>query len=479
MTTVPHTMLPLDFRAARILVVGDLMLDQYWLGQTGRISPEAPVPVVKVTSTEMRLGGAANAALNARSLGANVTLAGILGDDDNAAHVRTLLDDQQIEDLSVVDTSASTITKLRMISRGQHVVRADFEDTFSDAAINALVQKVSDAIEGFDLILLSDYKKGALDHCEQIIEAARKHGKPVIIDPKGQDFSHYRHAALLTPNLSEFEAIVGSCKDEQDMFHKADQLIKQLDLGALLLTRSEQGMTLFNPDGSHHHFNATAKEVYDVTGAGDTVIATLACAMTTELPLDEAVMLANTAASIVVGRMGAATVTPLELKLALDNAGAQPSGITTIEQLVKLVQFEQSLGKKIVFTNGCFDILHKGHAQYLQEAGLLGDRLIVAVNSDESVARLKGPTRPINTVDDRMAVISSLKSVDWVLNFTEDTPEGLLHALKPDILVKGGDYQIDQVVGADIVAGYGGKVAVLSLQKGRSTTNIIDSIKSH
>lgn len=468
----------LDFRHLHILVIGDLMLDKYWVGDTSRISPEAPVPVVKVTGTETRLGGAANAALNVNALGANVTVAGILGDDDNGRSIKQLLDEKHINDVSVISSNTPTIMKLRMISRNQQVVRADFEEAFSTSSIQQVTDQCCEILAKFDAVLLSDYNKGTLKNCAAIIAAAKKTNTKVIIDPKGHDFTKYRGAYILTPNMSEFEAVVGKCQSEQDMFQKAKQLISDLELSALLLTRSEKGMTLFYPDGSHHHFNAKAHEVYDVTGAGDTVIATLATAIAKGIELKTAVMLSNTAAGIAVGRMGAATVAPLELKLALENSGASPTGITSPDQLKALVDFEKSLGKKIVFTNGCFDILHSGHAQYLAEAGKLGDRLIVAINDDESVKRLKGPTRPINTTEDRMAVISSLKSVDWVVSFNTDTPEDLLRLLKPDILVKGGDYSIDQVVGADIVTSYGGKVNVLSLQQGVSTTNIIDSIKS-
>ena len=473
-------MLPehLDFRHTSILVIGDLMLDKYWMGDTSRISPEAPVPVVKVTGTESRLGGAANAALNAYALGAEVTLAGIIGNDEQGQQLKKLLAEKNIRDCTLTADNCLTIMKLRMISRNQQVVRADFEEPFPVEIIEKITDEVCELIAEHDVVLLSDYNKGTLNSCARIIEAANQLDKKVIIDPKGHDFSRYSGAYVLTPNMSEFETIVGKCHNEQEMFHKAAKLIADLDLSALLLTRSEKGMTLFLPDGSHHHFNARAHEVYDVTGAGDTVIGVLATALARGIALPEAVLLSNTAAGISVGRMGAVTVSPLELKLALDSSGNSPTGITTPEQLKALVDFEKSLGKKVVFTNGCFDILHSGHTQYLMEAGKLGDRLIVAINDDESVRRLKGPERPINTVEDRMAVLSSLKYVDWVVSFSTDTPEDLLRLLEPDILVKGGDYGIDEVVGADIVKSYGGEVKVLSLQQGVSTTNIIDSIKS-
>jgi len=469
----------LDFRQANILVAGDVMIDQYWLGDTSRVSPEAPVPVVKVEDTEFRLGGAANAALNCASLGASVQLAGIIGADNNASTYLDLLDAQNIQSLHSHCESGATITKLRMISRGQQMLRADFEKDFSQSAQQKLSQNIIQALDSCDIALLSDYNKGSLVDCQQIIQAANKLGKKVIIDPKGDDFSHYSGAFLLTPNMHEFETVMGGCQSEQDLFAKAQAMIEQLDLNALLLTRSEKGMTLFFADGKHHHFNAEAREVFDVTGAGDTVIATLCTALASNRELESAVSLANTAASVVVGKMGSAAIKPLDLKQAIEQQQQQINqGVHSLSALKEAVSFEKQLGKTIVFTNGCFDILHAGHVQYLQEAAKLGDRLIVAINSDASVKRLKGEERPINTVDDRMAVLSSLAAVDWVVPFEEDTPENLLKALLPDILVKGGDYNIDQVVGAEIIIDNGGKVAVLSLQEGISTTKIIDTIKS-
>ncbi|NRA41628.1 MAG: bifunctional D-glycero-beta-D-manno-heptose-7-phosphate kinase/D-glycero-beta-D-manno-heptose 1-phosphate adenylyltransferase HldE [Pseudomonadales bacterium] len=468
---------PLDFRGAKVLVAGDIMIDQYWIGDTSRISPEAPVPVLKVESQEHRLGGAANAAVNCVSLGATATLAGIHADDAAGKIYQDLCQQHRISMLSTCCQSGQTITKLRMISNGQQLMRTDFEQDFSTAAQQSACDNIIAAIAQHDVVVISDYNKGTLTDCQRIIEAANAQNKPVIVDPKGQSFHQYSGAFLLTPNMLEFETVMGPCSSEQDLFTKAAQMIQQLSLQALLITRSEKGMTLFLADGSHQHFNAEAREVFDVTGAGDTVIATLATAMAAGMPLSDSVALANTAASLVVGKMGTSSITPLELNHALSKPQLKP-GIINLATLAEAVKFEQGLGKTITFTNGCFDILHAGHVQYLQEAKQLGDRLIVALNSDASVKRLKGQERPINTLEDRMAVLSSLEAVDWVISFDEDTPESLLHALQPDILVKGGDYDIEGVVGADIVIGNGGRVAVLSLQEGISTTRIIDSIKS-
>lgn len=468
---------PIDFSNTRILVVGDLMLDQYWLGDSNRISPEAPVPVVRINSSENRLGGAANAAINVRSLGSNVALGGIIGQDDNGRIVKNLLRQHKIEDLVFESVDAQTITKLRLMSRNQQMLRADFEQTFNDIAVFEANSLFLPQLADFSIVLLSDYNKGTLAQCQKIIQEAKKVGTKVIVDPKGTDFSRYKGAYLLTPNTQEFEAIVGKSSNEEELATKAFGLIEQLNIQALLLTRSEKGMSLFLANGEQYHLPAIAREVFDVTGAGDTVIATMACAIAADIPLAKSIQLANTAASIVVGRMGAASVTPIELQLALEQQNNQPTGIMSLEQLKAIVALEKQQGKTTVFTNGCFDILHAGHIQYLNEAGGLGNRLIVAVNSDASVKRLKGPTRPINNTQDRMAVLASLKAVDWVIEFDEDTPESLLKQLQPDILVKGGDYSIDQVVGAEIVQSYGGDVKVLSLQEGLSTTKIIESIK--
>lgn len=464
-----------DFRQANVLVIGDIMLDQYWLGDTSRLSPEAPVPVLKVEDSQNRLGGAANAALNAKKLGASIGLLGILGDDSNGQLVSQLLAEHEINNQCITCSQANTISKLRLMSRNQQMLRADFEKDFSQQAIEALTDKAETLLEQYDIVLLSDYNKGALQHCQKIITIANKLGKKVIIDPKGNDFSKYQQAFLLTPNLHEFETIVGHCPNEQTLFKKAEQMLQDYNLEALLLTRSEQGMTLFI-NNEHFHYRAKAQEVFDVTGAGDTVIATLTTALACGIDLTDAVQLANTAAGLTVQKMGAAFITPLELKVASEEK-TSALGVTTAEKLAEAVAFEQSLGKKIVFTNGCFDILHAGHVQYLNEAKALGDRLIVAINDDASVKRLKGEQRPINNIEDRMAVMAGLQAADWVVSFSEDTPENLLKLLKPNVLAKGGDYSIDQVVGAEIVQANGGEVSVLSLQEGRSTTRIIDSIQ--
>ena len=337
--------------------------------------------------------------------------------------------------------------------------------------------EVENLLEGIKVLVLSDYGKGALKNHQVLIQAARARGIPVLADPKGKDFSIYRGASLITPNLSEFETIVGGCADEADLVAKGAKLMADLDLGALLVTRGEHGMTLLRPGFAAMHLPARAREVFDVTGAGDTVISTLAAAIAAGEELPHAVALANLAAGIVVGKLGTAAISAPELRRAIQREEGSERGVLKLDQLLLAIDDARAHNEKIVFTNGCFDILHAGHVTYLEQARAQGDRLIVAVNDDASVSRLKGPGRPINSVDRRMAVLAGLGAVDWVISFPEATPENLLAQVKPDVLVKGGDYGIDQVVGADIVTSYGGTVKVLGLVENSSTTAIVDKIR--
>jgi len=467
------------FLDCRILVVGDVMLDQYWHGLTQRISPEAPVPVVAVQQEEYRLGGAANTALNTASLGAQTTIIGIAGQDTNSGTLCSLLEAAQIKPKLHHDASLHTITKLRVISQNQQLIRADFERDIDAHCGKKIVELSQASLANIDVLLLSDYGKGTLSSCSEIIEAARKQGKTILVDPKGTDFDKYRGATLLTPNLNEFETIVGHCKTEAQLIERAQKLTHELDLQALLVTRSEKGMTLVTRGGITHHFPTRAKEVYDVTGAGDTVIATLAVALGSGLDMETAAALANIAAGIVVGKLGTAAITVPDLKQALDRDDVLEKGVLTEEQLVIAVRQARENGSKIVFTNGCFDILHAGHVSYLDDAQNLGDKLIVAVNSDQSVKDLKGPGRPVNTLDRRMIVLGALKAVDWVVSFSDQTPEALLELIKPDVLVKGGDYELDQVVGAEFIQSYGGEVKVIAVQEDCSTTATINHIINH
>ena len=467
-----------DFSHANILVVGDVMLDRYWNGDSTRISPEAPVPIVKVGGVEDRPGGAANVALNIAALGANSKLLGLTGKDEAA---------QALEDkMSAVNVSCDflqladypTITKLRVLSRGQQVIRLDFEEDVAAVDTQPLVEKTLANLADYQVMIVSDYNKGALAEVQTMIQAARQQGVKVLIDPKGCDFEKYRGATLLTPNLSEFESVVGYCKDEQTLVEKGRQLIADFELEALLVTRSEKGMTLIRAEQEEFHLPALAQEVFDVTGAGDTVISVLASALSAGSSLEQACALANTAASIVVAKIGTSTVSPLELANALHGSQESGFGVLTQEQLEIAVKSAKLRGEEIVMTNGCFDIIHAGHVSYLNSARKLGQRLIVAVNSDASVRGLKGDGRPVNPCDRRMTVLAALGAVDWVVEFTQETPEDLIAELLPDILVKGGDYKVEEIAGHKQVLANGGKVEILQFEDGCSTTAIINAIKS-
>ncbi|MGI0118023.1 bifunctional D-glycero-beta-D-manno-heptose-7-phosphate kinase/D-glycero-beta-D-manno-heptose 1-phosphate adenylyltransferase HldE [Zooshikella sp. RANM57] len=466
------------FDRSSVLVVGDVMLDRYWHGATSRISPEAPVPVVRVGEKEDRPGGAGNVALNIAALGAPAYLVGVTGEDEASHVLQTCLEAagvwcsfQQVKD-------EPTITKLRIISRHQQLIRLDFEEAFQSLDEEGLTERFSSPLQSVDVVVISDYGKGALTNPQRLIRAAKAAGKPVLVDPKGTHFAKYRGATLITPNLSEFEAVVGACPDEATLTKKGMELLAELELEALLVTRSEHGMTLLRPSGIPLHLPAQAKEVFDVTGAGDTVIAVLASALGAGLSLPESVALANLAAGIVVGKLGTATVSAPELRRALQGEPDLEKGVMTADQLLSTVEEARAQGEKVVFTNGCFDILHAGHVGYLEQARALGDRLVVAINDDASVRRLKGEGRPVNPVDRRMTVLAGLAAVDWVVSFNEDTPESLLQKLKPDVLVKGGDYTVDEVVGGNIVQSYGGQVAVLDFLDDCSTTAIVNKIKA-
>ncbi len=464
------------FDQAPVLVVGDVMLDRYWHGGTSRISPEAPVPVVKVEHIEDRPGGAANVALNIAALGAPTRLVGVTGQDEAADSLTERLTAAGVDAHFQRIATQPTIVKLRVMSRHQQLLRMDFEERFvTDSA--ALTAAVESLLDGVKVLVLSDYGKGALQNHQVLIQAARTRGIPVLADPKGKDFAIYRGASLITPNLNEFETIVGGCADEAELVAKGAELMRELELGALLVTRGEHGMTLLRPGHPALHLPARAREVFDVTGAGDTVISTLAASIAAGEELPQAVALANLAAGIVVGKLGTAAISAPELRRAVQREQGSERGVLSLEQLLTSIEDARAHGEKIVFTNGCFDILHAGHVTYLEQARAQGDRLVLAINDDASVARLKGPGRPINSVDRRMAVLAGLGAVDWVVSFTEDTPARLLGLVKPDVLVKGGDYGIDQVVGAEIVRAYGGTVKVLGLVENSSTTAIVNKIR--
>ncbi len=465
------------FDQARVLVAGDVMLDRYWHGATSRISPEAPVPVVHVGQTEERAGGAANVALNIAALGAQIRLLGVTGDDEPAGLLETLLSGAGIDCHFQKIADTPTVTKLRVISRHQQLIRLDFEDGFDAIDGPALMESYRQGLDHCDVVVLSDYGKGTLADIESLIGLARAAGKAVLIDPKAVDFSRYKGATLITPNMAEFEVVAGSCASEQDLIEKGNNLLEQHDLDALLVTRGEHGMTLLSRGAPEFHLPTQAREVFDVTGAGDTVISVLAAALAAGEGLPAATALANLAAGIVVGKLGTASVSVPELRRTAQHGQDAGFGEMNAEQLQIAVEDARSHGERIVMTNGCFDILHAGHVAYLAEARRLGDRLIVAVNDDDSVKRLKGAGRPVNTLDRRMIVLAALESVDWVVPFSEDTPKQLICKIGPDLLVKGGDYQPEDIAGYDCVKQRGGDVVVLGFEDGCSTSDIIDTIR--
>ncbi len=465
-----------NFYGAQVAVIGDIMLDRYFYGDVTRISPEAPVPIVNVIREEQLPGGAANVAVNLSSLGVSVGLAGMVGNDSDADLLITQLESLNI-DCQLHRSTNNTIVKTRVMGAQQQLLRMDFEKKFPSEDWPLLWNQVKTKISNAKVLVLSDYNKGTLSHCQKAIRYAMDCDIPIVVDPKGTDFSKYACADLLTPNLSEFLAVVGPVESEAQMEEKAQALISKLNIGALLVTRSEKGMTLFRSKHEPFHLPAITKEVADVTGAGDTVIATIAASLAAGCDLETAVTLSNISASIVVGKVGTTAITAPELELEFHKYH-QSSGALSNEQLALAVRLAKERGEKVVFTNGCFDILHAGHVTYLRQARALGDRLIVAINSDESVTKLKGEGRPINSVDRRLAVLQGLESVDWVTSFSEDTPENLLETLQPSVLVKGGDYTQEQVVGRDIVRAYGGDVFVMSEVPDCSTTKIIEKARS-
>jgi D-beta-D-heptose 7-phosphate kinase/D-beta-D-heptose 1-phosphate adenosyltransferase len=465
-----------EFAKLKVLVAGDAMLDEYWFGDTARISPEAPVPVVRAGSAEQRPGGAANVALNVAALGALSTLVAVVGQDERGAMLTRSLEQRSVRCELFRSPTLPTIHKLRVLARNQQLLRIDAEHSLQACAdeFGSLYERL---VREADVVILSDYGKGTLCRVEELVAAGRAAKIPVLIDPKGTDFKRYRGAYVLTPNRSEFEAVVGRCSDEADLLRKGESLRKDLDLDLLLVTRGEQGMTLFEQDAEPLTLPTQAREVFDVTGAGDTVIALLGAGIAAGLAPADAAALANLGAGIVVGKIGAATTTRSELQRALHSQGSGGRGLVDVPELIALVAEAKARGQRVVLTNGCFDILHAGHVSYLEEAKSCGDRLIVAVNDDDSVRRLKGATRPVNSLADRMAVLAGLASVDWVVPFSEDTPAELIAKVVPDVLVKGGDYRVEQIAGGDTVLKNGGEVRVLGFKPGRSTSALIDALR--
>jgi len=454
-----------------------VMLDRYWIGDARRVSQEAPVPVVDVQRTEDRPGGAANVALNVASLGARCTLVGLVGADPAAATLRELLAAAGVDCDLVTVADWPTIVKLRVVSRNQQLLRTDFERPLEADCRAQLRARVAAHLGQATAMVLQDYDKGAVGAPGELIELARARGVPVVVDPKHKPLASYAGADLLKPNAHEFRAAVGEWRDDDDLVQRATEICAAIDVNALVVTRGSRGMTVVERSGRHQHVPALPVDVYDVTGAGDTAAAALAVTRSLGWDPRACTQVANVASGIVVGKSGTAAVTGPELAFALATTTRPGRGILSREQLADAVAQARAAGERIVFTNGCFDILHAGHVAYLEEARALGDRLIVAVNDDASVRRLKGAGRPVNPLDRRLRVLAALAAVDWVVGFPEDTPEALLELLHPDVLVKGGDYGAEQVVGADIVRSHGGTVRVLGLVEDCSTTAIVERIQ--
>ncbi|MBT8141984.1 MAG: bifunctional D-glycero-beta-D-manno-heptose-7-phosphate kinase/D-glycero-beta-D-manno-heptose 1-phosphate adenylyltransferase HldE [Gammaproteobacteria bacterium] len=467
-----------DFTQARILVIGDVMLDRYWSGNARRVSPEAPVPVVNIDLRADRLGGAANVASNVQALGAQTAILGWLGDDESGDAVENLLQENNIQSLCLRDPGIETITKLRVLSKNQQMIRLDFEKQFPERLSRTLKDAFAKVLNDFEVVIFSDYAKGSLVSISDLITLAKAQHKTVLVDPKGTDFKRYAGADFVTPNQSEFEAVAGPSNSEAEFANKVSEIRKQMSVNNLLVTRGSRGMYLDMEDGAVA-IKSAAKEVHDVTGAGDTVIATLATAIASGESKTNAVKLANIAAGVVVGKVGTATLSQQELRNALQLQGIGGRELHALDELQRVVKSLQLQNKKIVMTNGCFDILHSGHIAFLEEAKAQGDYLLVAVNDDASVKRLKGPERPVNKLADRLALLAALSAVDWVLPFSEDTPQALIGSILPNILVKGGDYKVEEIAGASEVINAGGEVRILSFHAGHSTTRIIDKIRNN
>ena len=472
---------PAPFQGLPVLIVGDLMLDRYLDGPVERISPEAPVPVLHVRRTFERAGGAGNVAANVNAMGGRAVLIGAVGRDPAADLLRKVLGEADVDTNTVVDTpSIPTTTKTRLLAGHSQIARFDEESLLNDAATrDAILERVAAHLPEARVAILSDYAKGVCDTavCRAVIEGAARAGIPTIVDPKGADFSRYGNASVITPNRSEAMAVCGfPIRDSDDAIRAAESIRGRFSIAAVVVTLGEQGMVVVS-DGRVAVIPTQAKGVFDVTGAGDTAVAMLAVALAEGLPLEDACVLANAAAGIQVSRIGAARISRSEVVAAIDAQSTIAQGkVLGLETLQIAVRQAQGEGKTIGFTNGCFDILHHGHVALLEAAARECDLLVVGVNSDASVTRLKGAPRPYVPSAARQAVLAALSSVAWVCEFAGDTPLELIRALEPDVLIKGADYKVADVVGGDLVLARGGRVVTPLFVANVSTTNIVDSI---
>ena len=463
-----------------VLVVGDLMIDHYLWGACDRISPEAPVPVIDVREESEILGGAGNVINNLQALGAVVSVASVVGEDENGRRLKAMLEEIEVNtEALILQKGRSTTRKSRVIASHQQVLRFDSEtkEAIEKSTAAELLSRIESAISDFDIVLLSDYGKGVLEESftASLIELARSEGKMVLVDPKGRDYSKYRGATLVTPNRKEASEATGiEIVDTESLRRAGFKLKEELSLDMAMITLSEEGMAIF--DDNMRTIETVAREVYDVTGAGETVLSTLGFVLACGGNIDEAARIANAAAAVVVGKLGSATADWDEIISYEDtlHESTTEHRIKSREALVSTVRRAKKSGKKIVFTNGCFDILHMGHVKYLEKARSFGDLLIVGLNSDQSLRRLKGDGRPVNPQYDRAYLLAALDAVDFVTVFEEDTPYELIKAIEPDVLVKGGDYRGKEVVGSDIAK----ELRLVDFVEGRSTTAIIERVSN-
>ena len=481
-----------DFKKKNVLVLGDIIKDSYYHGYCNRISPEAPVPVVKIAKGTFRLGGAGNVALNIRRFGIETYLLTLAGDDMVCADLKKACSEENIKPFFVKNKTRKTPEKIRVLSQNQQLLRLDFEDEKSDSypkeeheALYQCFEKLLNKIKP-DLIVVSDYRKGTLQNSKNFIKLANKFKIPVLVDPKGEDFSIYKGAYIIKPNLQEFRAVVGPLKNEKDMVKKALNLAKNLQLKrGIVLTKGAEGMSFIGVDGEYFSLSApTLKEVYDVTGAGDTVIASLATCLVGDvnLTIKDSLRFAARAAAVAVGKLG--TYSPrmeevVESKTSRVNENINRSRIEgstkllPVRDMLNKLEILRKEGKKIVFTNGCFDVIHAGHTALLRTAKNCGDILVVGLNTDKSVSSLKGKERPFHKLAERARVLEELRSVDFIVSFHTPTPLELIKKIKPDVLVKGAEYSLDDIVGTDTVKSYGGTVTTVPMVGKLSTSRIL------
>ena len=467
----------------KILVIGDLILDEYIWGGVQRISPEAPVPILETRSENLALGGAANVANNLVGLGCEVHLCGAIGQDEKGDKLLQTIHDRFIQTEGIFRfVHRPTTSKMRIIAHNQQILRVDKEDNrpITEKTEKKLIQYINQVISGMDGVICSDYHKGILT--EKVVKAvmsrAKKFKKAVIVDPKSSDFSLYKGAAVITPNLREISRSVPiKIKDKEDLGRAAEYLLNLTKAEAILITQGKDGMSLYQNKEQLISIPTVAKEVFDVTGAGDTVISVFSMAVFVGFDYQEAAWLSNMAASVVVGKVGTAVVTLEEINEFLQEEMLRTSNtILKLDELKKIISMAKSSDKKVVFTNGCFDIIHGGHIEFLQKAKSLGDILVAGLNTDQSVKYLKGENRPIKNEKERANILSALKYIDYITLFNETTPEKLIREIQPDILVQGDDYKIDEVVGREIVEGYGARVELIPIIEGHSTTNTLTKI---